>query len=117
MTEAEMQESWQRISRWEDEMKSTGALLFSGRLDEPHTSTMVRMEDGKLLTTDGPFVESKEHLCGFYIIEAADLAAALNWGSPTPARGRTTPGSVARLPVRSSHRRRPARSVAPPLRP
>jgi hypothetical protein len=85
MTEAQMQESWQRISRLEDEMKSTGTFLFSGRLHEPHTATVVRMEDGKLVTTDGPFVESKEHLGGFYIIEAADLDAALNWGSKVTA--------------------------------
>ena len=85
MTEAEMQESWQRISRLEDEMKSTGTFLFSGRLHEPNTATVVRMDDGKLVTTDGPFVESKEHLGGFYIIEAADLDAALNWGSKVTA--------------------------------
>ena len=85
MTQEQMQESWQRISRLEEEMKSSGTFLFSGRLHEPHTATVVRMEDGRLVTTDGPFVESKEHLGGFYIIEAADLDAALDWGSKVTA--------------------------------
>lgn len=85
ITEAEMQESWQQISRLEEEMKPTGAWLFSGRLHEAHTATVVRMEDGRLVTSDGPFVESKEHLGGFYIIEAADLDAALDWGSKVTA--------------------------------
>jgi hypothetical protein len=43
----------------------------------------VRMSDGEVLTTDGPFAESKEHLGGFYIIEAGDLDAALAWASKT----------------------------------
>ena len=62
---------------------SAGALVFSGRLLEPETATVVRMTGGELLTTDGPFAESKEHLGGFYIIEAADLDAALAWASKT----------------------------------
>jgi hypothetical protein len=41
------------------------------------------MSDGELLTTDGPFAESKEHLGGFYIIEANDLDAALAWAAKT----------------------------------
>ena len=66
-------------------MKSAGALVFSGRLHEPDTATVVRMSDGEVLTTDGPFAESKEHLGGFYIIEADDLDAALGWASKTTA--------------------------------
>ena len=83
MTEEEMQQGWQNINILEDEMKSSGALVFSGRLLEPETATVVRMTGGELLTTDGPFVESKEHLGGFYIIEADDLDAALVWASKT----------------------------------
>ena len=67
----------------EEEMKSAGALLFSGRLTEPDTATVVRMANGDVMTTDGPFAESKEHLGGFYIIEADDLDAALVWASKT----------------------------------
>ena len=83
MTEEEMQRSWQKILVLEQEMKSAGALVFSGRLLEPETATVVHMTGGDLMTTDGPFAESKEHLGGFYIIEADDLDAALVWASKT----------------------------------
>src|SRR5436309_9629674 len=83
MTDEEMQRSWQKIRALEEEMKAGGYLLFSGRLTEPETATVVRVSGGELLTTDGPFAESKEHLGGFYIIEAEDLDAALAWASKT----------------------------------
>jgi len=83
MSEEEMQQFMQKINVLEEEMKSGGTLLFSGKLLEPETATVVRMADGDLMTTDGPFAESKEHLGGFYIIEADDLDAALVWASKT----------------------------------
>jgi hypothetical protein len=81
MTDEEMQRSYKQVLILEEEMKSTGAWVFSGRLHKPDTATVVRISDGELLTTDGPFVESKEHLGGFYIIDAEDLDAALAWGA------------------------------------
>jgi len=77
MSAEEMQDSWQQIGILEAEMKSTGAWVFSGRLHEPETATVVRVANGELLTTDGPFAEAKEHLGGFYVINADDLDAAL----------------------------------------
>ena len=65
----------------EQELKSAGAWVFSGRLHEPDTVTVVRLSGGEVVTTDGPFVESKEHLGGFYIIQAEDLDGALAWAS------------------------------------
>jgi len=85
MSNEEMQLSWKQIQVLEEEMKSVGALVFSGRLTEPDTATVVRISGGEFLTTDGPFVESKEHLGGFYIIEAANLDAALAWAEKTVA--------------------------------
>ena len=85
MTSEEMQQSWQQLGMIEKEMKSTGAWFFSGRLHEPETASVVRVSDGELLTTDGPFAESREHLGGFYIIRAADLDAALAWASKVTA--------------------------------
>ena len=85
MTEQEMQQFMERVGVLEEEMKSGGAWLFGGALHEPDTATVVRMADGEVLTTDGPFAESKEHLGGFYIIEADDLDAALGWASKTTA--------------------------------
>jgi hypothetical protein len=84
-TGEEMQQLMERVGALEEEMKSAGAWVFSGRLHESDTATVVRVSDGELLTTDGPFVESKEHLAGFYIIEAEDLDAALAWASKVTA--------------------------------
>ena len=81
MTDEEMQQSYKQVLLIEEDMKSAGAWVFSGRLHEPDTATVVRPSDGDVLTTDGPFAESKEHLGGFYMIEAEDLDAALSWAS------------------------------------
>lgn len=85
MTPEQMQEAWKPILALEADMRSAGALVFSGRLSGPDTATVVRVSRGEVLTTDGPFVESKEHLGGFYIIEAVDLDAALAWASKVTA--------------------------------
>src|SRR5437870_5467741 len=81
MTDEQMQQSWQEIQALETEMKTAGAWVFSGRLHDADTATVVRVSGDEVVTTDGPFVEAKEHLGGFYIIEAADLDAALGWAS------------------------------------
>jgi hypothetical protein len=85
MTEEDMRQFMERVGVLEEEMKSAGAWLFGGALHGPDTATVVRMADSEMLTTDGPFAESKEHLGGFYIIEAEDLDAALAWASKTTA--------------------------------
>jgi hypothetical protein len=81
MTDKELQQSRNQIHVLEQEMKSAGAWVFSGRLHQPDTATVVRTSGGEVVTTDGPFVESREHLGGFYIIQAEDLDAALAWAS------------------------------------
>jgi hypothetical protein len=78
-------ESFRQVGILERAMTSAGAWVFSGRLHEPDSATVVRVSDGEVLTADGPFVESKEHLGGFYIIEAEDLDAALSWASKVTA--------------------------------
>ena len=62
-----------------DEMTAAGAFVFTDGLEFPDASTVVRFKDGDVLITDGPFIEGKEHLGGFYIIRAPDLDAALEW--------------------------------------
>ena len=81
MTEEQMQKAWAPIQTLEAEMKSAGAWVFSARLHDPDTATVVRVSGDEVVTTDCPFVEAKEHLAGFYIIEAADLDAALGWAT------------------------------------
>lgn len=83
MTEDEMAELTRKVFELEAEMKSTGAWVFAGRLHPPDTATVVRVSEGDVFTTDGPFAESKEHLGGFYIIEVDDLDAALHWATRT----------------------------------
>jgi hypothetical protein len=62
------------------EIQAAGAWVFNGGLEPPGTATVVRVEHGDVLTTDGPFIESKEHIGGFIIIKAPDLDAAIEWG-------------------------------------
>src|SRR5437899_2258591 len=68
------------VAAWRQELKAAGAWVFAGGLHPPGTATVVRLRDGELLTTDGPFVEGKEHIGGFTVIEAPDLDGALVWG-------------------------------------
>ena len=60
--------------------KAAGAWVFNGALHAPSTATVVRLQHGELLTTDGPYAEGKEHIGGFLIVRAPDLDAALVWG-------------------------------------
>jgi hypothetical protein len=64
-----------------EEIRAKGAWVFAGGLHPASTATVVRMQDGEVVTTDGPFLETKEHLGGFWVIEAADLDAALDWAA------------------------------------
>ncbi|MDB6105932.1 MAG: YCII-related protein [Gammaproteobacteria bacterium] len=75
------------------ELKAAGAWVFGGGLYPPSTATVVRPKDGELLLTDGPFIESKEHIGGFSIIKAPDLDAALEWARKL-ARAITVPIEV-----------------------
>jgi hypothetical protein len=79
MTPEEMQAVMECVQALESEMKSSGAFVFGGRLHDAEAATVVRRGAPGLVMTDGPFVESKEHIGGFYVIEAADLDAALAW--------------------------------------
>jgi hypothetical protein len=75
------------------ELEAAGAWVFAGGLHPPGTATVVRVKEGEVLTTDGPFAEGKEHLGGITIIEAPDLDAALEWGRKL-ARATTLPIEV-----------------------
>jgi hypothetical protein len=79
-TPEEMQAFMRRVVALEDEMEATGTFVFGGALYDPDASTVLRAGEGDMVMTDGPFVEAKEHIAGFYIINADDLDAALAWG-------------------------------------
>jgi hypothetical protein len=72
-TEAEME----TIDVFNDQLIANGHWVFAGGLASPATATVVDGRDGEPVLTDGPYVESKEHIAGFWIIEAADLDVAL----------------------------------------
>jgi hypothetical protein len=62
------------------ELQAAGAWVFAGGLYPSSTATVLRVDGTDVLTTDGPFVEGKEHIGGIWVIKAADLDAALEWG-------------------------------------
>jgi hypothetical protein len=68
-----------RIYALHEEMKTAGALVFTGGLHPPSTATVLHSKAGEMLITDGPYIEGKEHLGGLTIIQAPDLDAALQW--------------------------------------
>ena len=78
-TPEEMQAFMGRVMVLEEEMENTGTFVFGGALHGPDASTVVKHGDGDPVMTDGPFTEAKEHIAGFYIINADDLDSALGW--------------------------------------
>ena len=75
-----MEEIYRDVDALNQEIQAAGAWVFAGGLHPSSTATVLRIQDGEVLTTDGPFVESKEHIGGFWVIKAPDLDAALAWG-------------------------------------
>ena len=65
------------IDVFNDRLRDEGYWVFAGGLGSPDPATVIDNRDGKAVFTDGPFVESKEYLAGFWIIEATDLDVAL----------------------------------------
>jgi hypothetical protein len=64
-----------------DEMVAAGVRIFVGGLTSPSDARSLRVQpDGKVLVTDGPYLETKEHIGGFWVVEAANLDEALAWG-------------------------------------
>jgi hypothetical protein len=80
-TPEEMKAFMERVIALEEEMDAGGTFVFGGALHGPDAATVVRKGDGNVVMTDGTFVESKEHIGGFYIIEADDLDDALSWAA------------------------------------
>lgn len=90
--DAEMQE-WFAFT---EELSTAGKNLGGEALNPVETATTVRVRDGKTVTADGPFAETKETLGGFYLIEAADLDEAIAWAAKIPS---APTGSVEIRPI------------------
>jgi hypothetical protein len=74
-----MQKMFEDVDKVNQEMQAKGAWVFGGGLTDPSDATVVRAERGEVMLTDGPYVETKEQLGGFWVIAAADLDEALDW--------------------------------------
>jgi hypothetical protein len=73
----QMAQAYKDVDTFNAELQSAGAWVFGGGLHPATTATVVRYQDGDVLTTDGPFAETKEQLGGFWIVNVPDLDAAL----------------------------------------
>ncbi len=82
---AVMARMYKDVDTFNEEVKAAGAWVFAGGLHPSDTATTVRVTNGEVLTTDGPFAETKEQLGGFWVIEAPDLDAALAWAGKASA--------------------------------
>jgi hypothetical protein len=75
----DMQRVFKQVDAFNAEVQAAGAWVFAGGLHPASSATVVRSANGEVSMTDGPYAESKEQMGGFWVIEAADLDAALDW--------------------------------------
>jgi len=87
LTPDEQAEGMAAYAAYKDALGAAGALISSGRLAPSASALAVRTIGGKPVTMDGPFAETKEQIAGYYLIEAPDHAAALDWAQRCPAAG------------------------------
>ena len=79
MSEEQRAAFMERIDALENDMRDAGAFVFTGGLHPASAATVVRADGEGFLLTDGPFVEAKEHIAGFYVLDLDDLDEALGW--------------------------------------
>jgi hypothetical protein len=85
MSEDERNGVYAEYGRYTEELQSRGILVGANQLQPGSTATVVHVEDGKTLTTDGPFAETKEVLGGYYLIDVETLDEALEWAAKIPS--------------------------------
>ena len=85
MTPEQQKQGTAAYMAYSEALRSAGALVGSNRLKPSSTATTLRTTDGKTQVLDGPFIESKEQLAGYYLIDAPDLDAAMQWAGRCPA--------------------------------
>jgi hypothetical protein len=81
MSDEDMQAFMARVNALEEDMRSQGAYVFGGALQGPDGASVVAVKGDAPLITDGPYVETKEHIAGIYLVEADDLDAAMGWAA------------------------------------
>ena len=85
LTKAEQEQGLAAYMAFTEAMKKAGVLTGSNRLQPTATATTVRAGNGKTQVLDGPYVDTKEQLGGYFLIDVADLDAAISWASRCPA--------------------------------
>ena len=85
MPEDERDAMYREYMKFTEDVQSRGILLGANQLQPSSTATVVHVEDGKTLTTDGPFAETKEVLGGYYLIDVDTLDEALDWAAKLPS--------------------------------
>jgi hypothetical protein len=88
MTEADAAEHYEEYVEFTERIRRDGHFIAANRLLPASSATTVRVRNGKVSTTDGPFVETKEQLGGYYLIEAKDLNEAIQVASRIPGARR-----------------------------
>ncbi len=96
-TKEEMEQAFADVDKFNQEIQASGHWVFAGGLHPANTATVVRSQNGEIVTTDGPFAETKEQLAGFFVIEAADLDEAIAWAAKIPS---AMYGSIEVRPIR-----------------
>ena len=84
MPKADADRHFEEYSEFTEAIRQSGNFVSCNRLQLPEAATTVRVRQGRVLTTDGPYAETKEHLGGYYVIEAADLNEAIQIASRIP---------------------------------
>ena len=85
MPEAERNQMFTEYMTFTNDIKTSGHYRAGDALQPTHTATTVRVRDGKMSTTDGPFAETREQLGGFYFVEAANLDEAIALAARIPS--------------------------------
>ena len=95
-----------------EEATRKGVLIGAEPLAPTSTATTVRTENGKLMVTDGPFAETKEHLAGYYIIDCENLDEAIEWAAKIPTACHGNQGCIEIRPMRWQPTRKEPELVA-----
>ena len=84
-TPEEMQPSWEATGRFNEKLQASGHFVFAGGLHPAHTATTVNGTGAQPVVTDGPYLETKEWIGGFWVVDFPDLDTALQWATEASA--------------------------------
>jgi len=101
MPEAEAEKHMEEYVEFTESIRKSGHFIACNRLEPPSSATTIRVRNGKISATDGPYAETKEQLGGYYLIQARDLNEAIGVASRIPCARR---GSVEIRPVAEDER-------------